>query len=728
MSATSDNESSTDYGALITQFLKDFWSFKQACQLYSRDNDHLKGTLRNLRGTLSQCFDWRNPISLTIMQERLYFEESLIKSRLPIVADFIDILLERLIRKIVINKNVRNDELYSLVRLLHTQPVKIRDTGGPRIMLSDDLGAKNITILELSMFFSDDVSQVGTWKSAVQKAGMDVDEVAFFMRGPEKSGNLVAVDNADPMSLSLSGLMRQETSQLIELLMNPEILSHMILELSTVSTADGPMVDPAEIIRIVTRTENTLLFRSYYSQEKIKTRITAALKMLDRDIRIAILQEFLQRRTEGLNTLNMALFQFTPQEWGEAMAGLYFEEESRDCLKQVIVTSQAWQQLQPHFDQAFNRHNGKLAQERRHIAAAFQKWTIPSEANLPEKPQAETNWDQFNNLENQQLSHNVMDHLKRQLKDHIETGYANTLLGLLQFEEDPVRSKQIMNNFFEHIHQMVERENLEAVALLNRFHDFMSAKDTGDVKLLADWLQKDGRDFLGKLLSHVSNLQLEKNRETLRELLPLLSMSGKPAIAEMLDKIYFDTNYSDNDQLMDLVAPVKFHVLDILTSYIDEKHFNFSPRRFLKAMGLFLTSKGHQAEPPIKKCLNSEKRALRMAALIRLLHMGDNEIAIRSFRETMWNPTPATSDEEKIIAAYGLGIRKDQQSAEQLRKMAKGYYFKENESPDLRFATMFAFAAINGTEARRAVGKIFRKIMRAKRFYREKRSKRKRNK
>lgn len=699
-----------DFGPLITRFLQQIAILIQSQQLYSKDNEHIKDILAKIRKTLNECFEWRNPITLTIIREKLYFEEFPTKSRFPMIMHLIDTLLDRLVRKVNINNQVEDWELFSFAELLNTNPIELRNIGGPDMMLSVDLNVRNINVSELSVFFSDQILELDSWQTTVQKAGLDIEEVSTFMQGPDKQGGLVSMDDDAMITTRCNRLMNIEVAQLIELLLNPDILAKMILDLSSVETKKGSMIDPIEVIRIITRTENALLFRSVYSPKKIAAKLATAFKLFDNNVRLAILAECLRKRTSGKFIGNIDLFHFTPKEWTETLLRLSAKGDPEKLLNSVVFSEKQWEQIHSNLSdccsdkpEILKSTLQKLTNRFRRVSTTLKKVptgddgtfsSIRSSPNVPDKK--------------------TLEHLNTKMMSHIETGYTHTVLGLLQFENDKRHIKKLVDKFYEQIRQTLIRQPLETIIFLSRFQQIMTSKDEKNKGMIAEWLQGDGRKFVSEILESISNLDKEENLEALARLLPLLKIAGIDTISEMLDKCYFDSKFSNVDILIDSLQPVRNDVLRILSGHLDEEMEFFSPRRFLKGINLFIGFTGLNGLTLLKKCINSQSKSICMGALIRLVHSNCPELAIPICRDILNDSKrdPNKMDEE-IVAIYGLGTFRDKESLEQLLKVAKGsWLWWKRKPPEIRLAALYAYGQIKGQENNENIRKQYNKIIR----------------
>ena len=701
-----------DQGLLVNEFFHCYGSFIQSYQLYPPNSSKMQQVLADLRAVLNKWFEWRNPISITIMRERLYFEEFLIKSNLSLVTRLIDIMLERLVRKIVINKRVEDFELLALAELFNISPVQLRDIGGPEVMLADDRNVENISVSELSMFFSEQISEADSWQSVIQKTGLDVDEVSLFMQGPDKPGYLVDVDKAGRMSVRGTRLSRNEIFQLMEILLNPSILAKMILDLSTVPTDEGPMIDPSEIVRIVTRTENTLIFRSSYPSKVIDEKITDALQLLDGNLRVAILAECLHQRKSGQRIANMDIYKFAPEEWCRAILGFKKEKEEEDCLKQFKFSQEEWESIGPSLIKLYPEIIGDGGDPVK-FAKTFHRLKInPDHFKLSTNEYSEI-VSKVKQLNAQEPAQKKLSDLKARLKKHIEIGYANTVLGLLQVQGDDRRVHQITNNFFSQIHELIEKEHLEAIDFLNRFQEIMQLKVEKNPKLIANWMENEGQEFMYKILHSISNIQIEKNFEALQKLLPILNQFGIKAIRDMLEECYFNNRYSDVGKTASLISEIKTDIVTVLESYLDESQENFSPRRFFKSMSLYLSLQGEESEPLVRKCMNSETASVRKATLLGMLYSRNKALAIPIFREVLKDENKKYLLDEQIIAAYSLGSLKDHESIDQLKAFVeKSKLFSKGAPKELSLAALYSYAGLKDSEARNDLDKLYKKIMR----------------
>ena len=705
-----DVTDSKDFGPLITRFLQQFAILIQSQQLYSKDNEHIQDILGKLRNTLNECFEWRNPITLTIIREKLYFEEFPTKSRFPMIMQLIDTLLDRLVRKVNIDSGVEDWELFSFAELLNTSPIELRNIGGPHMMLSVDMGVRNICVSELSVFFSDQVLEIDSWQTTVQKAGLDTEEVSMFMQGPDKQGGLVNMDDDAMVTTRCNRLMNLEVAQLIELLLNPDILAKMILDLSTVETEKGPLIDPAEIIRIITRTENSLLFRSVYSHKKIANRLVKAFKLFDKNVRRAILTEYLRKKANGEIVSNIDLYQFTPEEWADLLLTLFASGDPEKLLGQLVFTREQWDRIRPGLSELYSKQPNAGHSNPDKIEDHFRRLPIHLFDNPVDFDDTSSALDSSVKIPDKK----TLDHLNTKMVSHIETGYTHTVLGLLQFETDERHIRKLVNKFYEQVRQMLIRQPLETIIFLSRFQQIMTSKDEKNRGMISEWLSGEGRSFVSEILDSISNLEKSENQDALIRLLPLLKIAGIDTISEMLDKCYFNSKLTGVEVLTTCLQSIRNDVLRVLSGYLDEEMESFSPRRFLKGMNLFIAFTGLNGLSLIKKCVSSKWKSLCMATLIRLVHSDCPDVALPVCREIFHNMKrdPKKLDQE-IVAIYGLGVYRDSESLPILHGIAKGsWLWWRRKPPEIRLASLYAIGQIEGPEYLGEIRRQHNKIIR----------------
>jgi hypothetical protein len=100
-----------------------------------------------------------------------------------------------------------------------------------------------------------------------------------------------------------------------------------------------------------------------------------------------------------------------------------------------------------------------------------------------------------------------------------------------------------------------------------------------------------------------------------------------------------------------------------------------------------------------------------MATLLRLARRDAPDTALSIFREVLFESGWETAIEERIVAAYGLGVLKDGESADALYKMARGPRFVGRQENDrLRLAALYAFACIKGETEDSIVARLYLRI------------------
>ncbi|MCZ7583768.1 MAG: hypothetical protein M5R36_10765 [Deltaproteobacteria bacterium] len=323
---------------LIAAFIQRLGVARQSFRLFSAENATAKENLARFRETLEACFEIHNPVSLVIVQERLYFDELPVRSRHPLVADLVDVLLERLIRRVVFYKKVSDREINAFIQVTNLDPIQLRDSGGPQTVLIEDHNVQHIEVGELTGFATAQSFDADSWQSAVQKTGIDVEEVVAFMKGPRPTRYKLVDDKFSDIELRSKALLRQEAAQLVELLLSPRVLAKLLLELAQIDTPEGPMVDPRELMRIVRRSESAMLFHSPHPDDLIRERLTDALRLLGPEVRVAVLAEYLRMRSEGVHAANADLFKFSADEWARAVVELGAEPDGDRDLARVAFT------------------------------------------------------------------------------------------------------------------------------------------------------------------------------------------------------------------------------------------------------------------------------------------------------------------------------------------------------------------------------------------------------
>jgi len=701
--------SRTDDGQLVTDFLQTYGAFVQSYRLYPTDSDLMKEAIRNLHLQAERCFAWRNPISLMVIRERLYFEEFLIKSGNTLVATLIDNMLDRLIRKIIIYKGVEDRELFAMAELLNMPPVALRDAGGPEAVLAEDLHVTNIVAVELSMFFTQEVQDPNSWQAAMQKAGLDVEEVSLMLQGPDRPGMQVDVDRGGRMSVRGFRFARQEFLQLVEILLNPEVLAKMTIDLASVPTEEGPLVDPAEILRINTRIENILAFRSSYPETQIVQRMGEAMRLLDQNLRVAVLAESLRRRLQGLQIANLEIYRFTTQEYAKAILSLAAENVA--VGRCVAFRPAAMAKIEPFIKQLAAEYlsgNG-----RRSAALCSELQTSRAIRLLPvdhdQQLGALAAWVAGAVPDDAQKN---IEALLNKMKHQIEIGYANTVLGLMPLTDDERRLQQVVTNFFEQIHQLLETRQIEASLLLTRFRELVEKQGEQKQQIMTMTAAQQERELISRLLSLYGNVSLEENRATLVKMMPVIQKLGRDTIRDMLASCYLENRRTSTEQIASLVEPLRQDVIAILDEMLDENNENFAAKHFFKALNLFLALQKNLSEDLVARWLNTPSAAVRKAFLARWCTASSDERVKIVYRSVLTNDEGRYTAEEQIIAAYALGRTCDAESVPLLERLfRRRSIFQKKEPKELRLAALYAWAWIEGPKDRRKIAEYYKSIV-----------------
>lgn len=695
--------------SVVSEFIKNLGAFIHSYPLYPRDNEHMVTILDKLNDVLQVCFNWRTPISLTVMQEQLYFEELVIQSRHPVVEQLIDNMLDRLIRKIVLQKNYTNDDLFSLVQVLNMDPIELRDKGGPRIVFEEDLNIKNISLFEIANLFDEDDQKSDSWKRIVHRAGLNVEEVANFMRGPDAAVFVVDRDSDDLLPPK-GRLMQGETAKLIELLNNPEVLLEMLLDLASVSTDQGPMVDPLEFLRIVTRTENTLLFQSDHTENTARERIVEALKMLDQNVRTAILFECLSLRKQGMCAPGMELFMFSGDEWAAVIADIVSNQDFVQSQCPAVFSKEDWANIESRLPYVKTMDSS--------VNLAFQRFLLPEQEKVSDKNHTEKMVRWARTQFKKSADNTAFTFYQNRLKDQIQTGYTDTILGLLLHETDEQRIQEIFNNFFEQVEQIRDSRLEESLEFLTSMQEVLKKKGDRYTLLFKRWITKNGIEFFARAVKQVSDLRVDDNRKLFVLLIPWIDQAGMQAVKQTLDLSYYNAQFPDPVFIAESFAPFRKKLIWILDEYLNEGSDEFSLDRFILSLDLHLTAMPEKSEALVNRLLESEHSSIHTALFLRLLRYGPRDIGIRIFRDALWGKSPVFTEDQKIIAAYGLGALDDKDSKDKLHKLAKIPMFVtslEDFQVELRAAALYSFAKLSGEKGKKVIRKLVKKILQAKR-------------
>lgn len=693
---------------LVTRFLNLFGAFLQATQLYPPSSNNVIEACSALESVLQRWFSDRDFLSLTVQRERLYVDEFGIDSHAPLAMTLVDGMLDRLIRKVMIQRGANRPELQFLANLFNMPPQELRDQGGPDFLLSEKGNSKNIAIIELTDFFSEESFGPDSWQAQVKKAGLDVDEVTRFLIGPDKSN----IDNTKPgkalPSFSAARLTRQEIVPLMELLLKPDFFSEIISDLAITSEELTP--NPSEIIRISRKTQNTLLLHSNESEEKVMDSVRHGIKKFENPIRKSVLSECLGHRRRGFRPWIEKDFDFKPEEWAKALVRETLSEPQEKVRKYFRLTAQDFLKIKPHLAQAASVNGVPASDAVLSSLSNLNRIGINRDRFEGKDAQAQQVVKTCKTILQGREIHQKLLQKRGSLDADVDTGYAAILLVLGQFAENEHRVRQVLKSFFGLIETLIDKGDADCHIHFQKLIDLLSAEETKNKEAISKWVRKDGLQFFARLLPKLRNIESESKRQTLQSLIPLVKFTGKETVQKVLNECYFDAVKTSSSAFASLLGKTQKEFSAVLENHIDKEHEQFSPARFLRALDLYFRIASPKSREPVRACLSSGHNAVRLGTLLILGQSEDKATALPLLRDIAFSEDKTIEPNERLVAIYGLGIQKDTGSFERIRETIE----KEGKkNPEIRNAALYVFALLCGKEKREEITQLYKKTTRS---------------
>ncbi|MBZ0272951.1 hypothetical protein K8I61_13005 [bacterium] len=699
-----------EYDALVTTFIQRFGVLRQSYRLFTAENDTTRDNLARFREALDQCFEIANPLALVIVRERLYIGDLQIKSRHPLVADLVDVLLERMIRRVAFHKNVTNKEIAAIAHVLNLSPIELRDRGGPTVVLREDHAVENISVGELTGFAPTQTGEADaqSWQKAVRMTGMDLDEVVAYMKGPQPVRYRLVEDRSADLEMGHKNLLRSEKTQLVELLLNPRVLARLLLELATVDTDEGPMVDPRELIRVVRRTEGSMIFGSQREPESIREKISEALMLIGDEVRVAVLSEILRLRAEGVHLTGADVFAFSPKEWARAIVEIDAEEDGEAILARVALTGAEWRDMQEHVEAFAGEHAADGGRRAISDYARLGRFMLGRKEDGAAPPDDRA-WEALADRSHRKAVERALDGLQHNLQAHIERGYVNALLVMIRNESDNERLASLVRTFFEQLQRLATHRPADVVAFLERLWAALDAIEAP--RPVAGEARRLWGDLYGNLISRLTNIENAEQRETIQRLLPLLTRLDVPAVAEIIERCYLDARMPNAPLMAEILEPVRQDAANALALRVDPAHRDFRPRHLAAALRLFVVLRGEACAPAILRLVASERPAIRMIALLELVRGELPQTAAPVFAGLVGKPGKDATVAERVLAAYGLGRMRAAGAAPLLKRVAKGPLIVGRAEPhELRLAALHAYACVTGDASSKSYIRLYRRV------------------
>lgn len=683
-----------ELGRLVSLFLNGFGGLLQSHKLYPSDSPKVREAMNNFVGALDNYFNYRAPLAMAVIREELYIDEFKLQSRGPLAEGLVDLMLDRLVRKVVIEKGVYKDSLFVLAKIFNTSPIDLRDMGGPEIVLTEHGAASHINIIELSNLFDEQQYDPNSWQARVKKLGLDVKEVSDYVQGPGFESEVEDTGLYDS-SQGLASLTRQETSKLAEVLMEPGLLSEMLCELSS-SPAAPEKPRAAQVVHLSARVENILVARTNHPRSDIEKSIYGAIQEMEITFKACLIKECFNQIQKGM------------YPW---------------FLKYVDLSHSALSELDnlPSVKTRFPQRLKITGNSFKYLEDKSLKMNDPGVPNSFFKLTIDQKWSRRKTDKPSKLVQSckaaiglkpVQSKLKLladDLKNHVDAGYANTLLGLAGFTEKPEQLTRILDALSCQVKAFIEIKNPSGNDFLTRFAALFDLEEKENKEGFEIWIKTAGGDFVTDIINLAKQIEGQQRLGLLSILAPLASMAGKNAMAAFLDEIYFTRKRSSPQSVMEILQNHTKGAILLLEDYLNDNCEDFSPSRFLKGMDLYLHLMGGRESETVKLCLASKTDSVRQCTLLRLGTSAKAEYALPLLRKVVFSNLETDAD-DRILAIYGLGIHKDVTSKEDIKALAKkppkGIGSKGRE---FRLAAAYAYGMLAGEDGMDQMIKIYKK-------------------
>ena len=658
-----------------------------------------------LETVLHRWFSEREFISLTVQRERLYVDEFGIDSEAPLAVTLVDGMLDRLIRKVMIHRSATSAELQFLAEMFNMPPKELRDQGGPDYLLGEKGNSNNISIVELTDFFSEESFGPDSWQAKVKKAGLDVDEVSRFMIGPDRDCSGSFAQEKSQSALLAARLTRQEIAPLMELLLQPEFFSEIISDLAA---PENSPADPGEVMRLVQKARNRLLLHSHESEKSVLDAVSKGIGKFDHDIRQGVLMACLDQRKRSLRPWSEKDFDFSPAEWATGLVQYSLANPPEQVRKYVRFSVSTFSEIKPYLAKALR--NTPLRETASESFGNLGRIKIGKNRFGNKDSQAQQIIKSCKAILQDRETHQKLLQKRSTLPADVDAGYAAIMLALCKPAQNRHRVAQLLDSFFVQIESMIEKGDPNCRILFSKLIEMLKTDEMQSHEAMLTWIRKDGAGSIAALLPRLKNIDSEYNRETLTAVLPLVRFAGKECVETILQECYFDAIKTTPSAFSLLLENARKEFAVVLENYIDEGHEQFSPARFLRALDLYIRIAGSKSLEKLQNCLASRQCAVRVGTLLILGQCENKTTALALLRESAFPEGSSMETDERIAALYGLGLQEDTGSQERMRQIIE----KEGKkNPDLRNAALYAYALLCQENQREEIAQLFKKTTRS---------------
>jgi HEAT repeat protein len=131
----------------LLEFIHAILSLRKAFVLYGRGNVMLAEALKKLRAAEEGVFAGREIVPITVAGKNLFVGNVLLSQGSPFVRELVENMRCLIIRRLSFARGVREEELYTLMEMLSSEPKPLLLKGGPAAFLAEK-GVKNIHVIE----------------------------------------------------------------------------------------------------------------------------------------------------------------------------------------------------------------------------------------------------------------------------------------------------------------------------------------------------------------------------------------------------------------------------------------------------------------------------------------------------------------------------------------------------------------------------------------------------
>jgi len=133
----------------------------------------------------------RGSFVITLIEGRVYFEDSVLHDASEMVEAFRHRLLERRIRKLVFSQGVSDADLAVLSEIFTCPGPRIIERGGPRVILRQH-DVTHIGVIETQVATAEPGRKAKYWQGRIEEIGLDQGEVIALLAGSAQTSRIIS--------------------------------------------------------------------------------------------------------------------------------------------------------------------------------------------------------------------------------------------------------------------------------------------------------------------------------------------------------------------------------------------------------------------------------------------------------------------------------------------------------------------------------------------------------